>query len=128
MNMKRKNALFICALAMALTVAALTRGSSTMVAQAQNKPREIAITAKRFTFEPAEVKLKKGETVVLKITSADVTHGIFVRPLKIDSDIPAGKTVEVTITPAVTGTFTAICDHFCGSGHGNMKMTFIVEE
>lgn len=96
--------------------------------QEQSGPRTINITAKRFTFEPAEVTLKKGETVKLILKSEDVTHGIFVRPLKLDQDIPAGKSVEVTITPQTAGKFTAICDHFCGAGHGNMKMTFIVQE
>jgi len=31
------------------------------------------------------------------------------------------------ITPPIAGTFTTICDIFCGSGHGNMKMTIVVE-
>ena len=31
------------------------------------------------------------------------------------------------ITPKEAGTFPAICDHYCGMGHGNMKMTFVVE-
>ena len=25
------------------------------------------------------------------------------------------------------GTFTTICDHFCGANHGNMNMTIVVE-
>jgi heme/copper-type cytochrome/quinol oxidase subunit 2 len=33
----------------------------------------------------------------------------------------------VTVTPLEAGTYTAICNHFCGGGHGNMKMTFIVQ-
>jgi hypothetical protein len=37
------------------------------------------------------------------------------------------KGEPVTITPTEAGTFHAICDHYCGSGHGNMKMTFVVE-
>jgi heme/copper-type cytochrome/quinol oxidase subunit 2 len=47
--------------------------------------------------------------------------------LKIDETIEAGKTAEVTLTPQTAGTFTTICDHFCGAGHGNMSMTFVVE-
>ena len=33
----------------------------------------------------------------------------------------------VTITPDTAGRFVAICDNFCGSGHGNMKMIINVE-
>jgi len=104
------------------------QAQTALATQADPGPRTINITAKRFAFDPAEVKLKKGETVKLVLKSEDVTHGIFVRPLKLDEDIPPGQSKEVTITPQTAGKFTAICDHFCGVGHGNMKITFIVEE
>lgn len=92
------------------------------------EPKVIEIAAKRFAFSPSEITLKKGETVKLKIVSEDVTHGLYLKPLKIDADIQPGKTTEVTVTPQSAGKFTAICDHFCGVNHGNMKMTVVVEE
>ncbi len=39
-------------------------------------PRRIEVTAKRFTFDPGEITLKKGQPVVLVVKSADVAHGI----------------------------------------------------
>jgi len=87
----------------------------------------IEITAKRFAFTPDKITLKKGQTVKLRLRSEDVTHGFFLRPLHLDETIPAGGTTEVTVTPDAAGTFTTICDHFCGSGHGNMNMTIVVE-
>ena len=90
-------------------------------------PRAIAITAKRFEFVPSTITLKKGETVKLFVTSEDVTHGFFLRPLKIDTDLIPGETQQITVTPQSAGTFTAMCHHFCGSGHGNMKLTVVVE-
>jgi cytochrome c oxidase subunit 2 len=90
--------------------------------------RVVEVTAKRFAFDPPEVHLVRGETVTLRVTSRDVTHGLFLRPLGIDLDIQPGKTVEVTVTPAAAGRFTAICDHFCGSGHGNMHLAVVVDE
>lgn len=95
---------------------------------AQSQPKTIAITAHRFAFEPAQITLKKGEPVTLQLTTADVTHGFYLKPLKIDGVIEPGKTTELHITPQVAGTFTTICDHFCGANHGNMKMTIVVEE
>jgi|SRR5215469_4838327 len=92
------------------------------------EPRVIEITAKRFAFSPNEISLKKGETVKLRIISEDVTHGLYLKPLKIDADIQPGKTTEVMVTPQSAGKFMAICDHFCGVNHGNMKMTVVVEE
>jgi cytochrome c oxidase subunit II len=94
--------------------------------QADNVP-VIEITAKRFAFSPDKITLKKGQTVKLRLHSEDVTHGFFLRPLKLDEEIPAGESIDVTVTPQEAGTFTTICDHFCGANHGNMNMTIVVE-
>jgi cytochrome c oxidase subunit 2 len=107
----------------ALVAAALAAGAP---ARAE-EPRVVEIQAKRFEFTPREVHLARGKPVTLRITSADVTHGFFQRQLGIDTEIHPGKTTELTITPTTAGRFTTICDHFCGSGHGNMKMDFVVE-
>ncbi len=82
---------------------------------------------RRFQFSPNRITLKKGQPVTLQLTSADVTHGFLLRALKIDTDIPPGKTTEITVTPQVAGTFKAICHHYCGLGHGNVKMTVVVQ-
>lgn len=97
-------------------------------ARAEEGPRVITITARRFEFVPNEITLRKDETVKLRIRSEDVTHGVFLKPLGIDAQVPAGGTVEVTVTPRQAGRYRAICDYFCGAGHGAMKMTFVVEE
>ncbi len=108
-----------------LGVTLLSVGAARRV-QAQ-EPRVIEITAKRYGFTPDKVTLKKGETVTLRLHSEDVIHGFFSRQLKIDETIEPGKTDDVTLTPQTAGTFTTICDHFCGAGHGNMAMTIVVE-
>jgi cytochrome c oxidase subunit 2 len=109
-----------------LCFSALAALSGTNTAHAGNLPI-VEITAKRFAFSPNRITLKKGETVKLRIHSEDVTHGFFLRPLKLDEEIPAGQTIEVTVTPETAGTFMTICDHFCGANHGNMNMTIVVE-
>lgn len=112
--------------ATALCGCALLALSGDNRAQADDIP-VIDITAKRFAFTPDRITLKVGKTVKLRLHSEDVTHGFFLRPLKLDEEIPAGETTEVTVTPAEAGTFTTICDHFCGANHGNMNMTIVVE-
>ena len=92
-----------------------------------DSPKVIEITAKRFEFSPNKITLKKGETVTLRLITADVVHGFYLRPLKLDELISPDKPTDVTITPETAGTFTTICDHFCGVNHGNMKMTVVVE-
>jgi cytochrome c oxidase subunit II len=96
--------------------------------RANDNPKVIEITAKKFEFTPNEITLKKGEPVILRLTSSDRVHGFFSKPLKFDTDILAGKTTDVAVTPDTAGDFTIICDHYCGTGHGNMKMKATVVE
>ncbi len=109
----------------ALAVAALLIPAAT---RSEDAPRVVSITAKRFAFDPPEVHLRRGERVTLSVTSRDVTHGLYLKPLGIDLEIHPGKASEVTISPTVAGRYTAICDHFCGSHHGDMKMAIVVDE
>jgi cytochrome c oxidase subunit 2 len=97
-------------------------------AQAQTAPRHIEITAKRFEFTPAAITLKKGEPVVIVLTSADVAHGLRFRDLGLDLRANKGQTTERPFTPTKTGDFTGQCSVFCGSGHGHMKLTLHVVE
>ena len=118
--------LFTPALLATLCFSGLAVLSGTSRVHADDVP-VVEITAKRFAFTPDKITLKKGQTVKIRLHSEDVTHGFFLRPLKLDEQIPAGQTTEVTVTPQVAGTFTTICDHFCGANHGNMNMTIVVE-
>ena len=97
------------------------------LARADN-PKVIEITAKKFEFTPSEITLKKGEPVILRLSSSDRVHGFMSKPLKIDTDIPSDTTKDVAVTPDAAGNFTVICDHYCGTGHGNMKMKVTVVE
>jgi|SRR5208282_1971149 len=96
--------------------------------RASDNPKVIEIIAKKFEFTPSEITLKKGEPVILRMTTADRVHGFMSKPLKFDTDIPVGKTTDVAVTPDTAGDFTVICDHYCGSGHGGMKMKVTVVE
>ena len=98
------------------------------LARADVNPKVIEITAKKFEFTPSEVTLKKGEPVILRITSADRVHGFMSKPLKFDTDIAVGKPTDIAVTPDTAGDFAVICDHYCGIGHGNMKMKVSVVE
>jgi cytochrome c oxidase subunit 2 len=95
--------------------------------QAQS-PREVDIVAQRFQFTPSEITLKKGEPVVLKLTSKDVTHGLKLTDFNQTIKAEKGKTNQVTFTPDKAGDFTAQCAVFCGAGHGSMKLTIHVTE
>lgn len=90
-------------------------------------PRIVEISAKRFEFTPNQITIKRGEPVTLRITAQDRDHGFLQEDLGIDLDLKPGQATEITITPQTAGRFVAICNDFCGSGHGNMKMVINVE-
>ena len=114
-------------LAGACGIALATIAPKGSLARADN-PKVIEITAKKFEFSPSEITLKKGEPVILRLTSSDRVHGFMSKPLKIDTDIPSDTTKDVAVTPDAAGNYTVICDHYCGTGHGNMKMKVTVVE
>ena len=86
----------------------------------------IEITAHRFEFTPAEITVPRDQVTTLRLTSTDVTHGFFQKDLGIDETIEHGTPTLVQVHPTAAGRYVVICDHFCGSGHGGMKMTIVV--
>ncbi|HUE42480.1 MAG TPA: cupredoxin domain-containing protein [Candidatus Sulfotelmatobacter sp.] len=114
-------------LASAVGIAVAVFAPKGNLARADN-PKVIEITAKKFEFSPSEITIKKGEPVILRLSSSDRVHGFMSKPLKIDTDIPSDTTKDVAVTPDTAGNFTVICDHYCGTGHGNMKMKVTVVE
>jgi len=109
-----------------LVACLITSGTSAPMIFAQTAPQRIEITAKRFTFTPGEITLKRGQPVVLVLKSADVAHGIRFRDLNVEVKVGAGGTAEVQFTPQKTGDFIGHCFVFCGSGHGSMMLTLHV--
>jgi cytochrome c oxidase subunit II len=122
--MKRKFML-LTLLVGALTTAAFVAHT----ARAQDAaPRRIEIIAKKFSFDPGEITLKKDQPVVLVLKSADVAHGLRFRELDVNVKVKAGGTEEVQFTPEKTGDFIGLCSVFCGSGHGSMNLELHVVE
>lgn len=99
---------------------------STPGARAADAPQRIEITAKRFSFDPGEITVKKGQPVILVLKSADVAHGLQFKELNVNVKTKAHGTSEVQFTPEKTGDFVGRCSVFCGSGHATMKLTLHV--
>jgi cytochrome c oxidase subunit 2 len=107
----------------------VTLATVVLVARAEEAPgRVVKIVAQKFQYTPAEIVLKKGETVTLELTALDFTHGFQIPDLDIRTDIPEGKITRLVLTPQKTGSFDFLCDNFCGSGHEDMAGRIVVEE
>ena len=88
---------------------------------AQGQDQVIKVTARKFSFTPAEIPLKKGQQVTLELSTEDVFMGFSAPDFKVRSDIVPGKAMRLTFTPDKAGTFPFICDVFCGDGHESMS-------
>lgn len=89
--------------------------------------KEFIITTKQWSFSPAVIKVKKGDTVVLKLKTVDVAHSYSVSEFGINAEIKPGETTVVEFVADKTGTFVSACKIYCGVGHVGMTGTLIVE-
>jgi cytochrome c oxidase subunit 2 len=88
--------------------------------------RVVRMTARRFTYSPSVVTLKKGEPVVFEFITADIAMGFNAPDFNVRADILPGKISRLRFVPDKTGTFTFVCDLFCGDGHESMSGTLKV--
>lgn len=74
-------------------------------------------------FAPASISVQAGETITLRFTSTDVTHGVAIGPgLGIDlGQIEPGLSKEATITFDQAGTYTFYCTTWCSTDHWRMR-------
>lgn len=112
----------------AVLLAAILASSIGISAKQGAAPRRIEIEASKFSYSPKEITLKKGETVVLVLSSTDVTHGLKIKEFGVKVEAKKGHSEEVTVTPTQTGHFEGKCSHFCGMGHGSMTLAINVVE
>lgn len=95
-------------------------------ALAERPVHEVAVVAKQFAFEPAEIQVVAGEPVRLVLRSADSVHGFAIRDLKIDVQIPkGGEPVAAEFIAPPAGRYEIACSEFCGRGHRHMKAALV---
>jgi cytochrome c oxidase subunit II len=111
-----------------LRLCALLVGAGTAGLRASAEPpaKVVKVLARRFTFAPDRITLKRGVPVVFQLTTADVLMGFSVPDFAVRADILPGKVAEVRLVPDKLGTFTFLCDIFCGSGHETMSGSITV--
>lgn len=98
-----------------------------LLAPAEEAVREIRVTAKKYEYNPSEIRVRAGERVRLVLTVLDRTHGFALEKLDIKEKIFKGKETVVEFVAPEPGTYEFRCSSFCGLGHGRMKGTLIVE-
>ena len=86
----------------------------------------IRISASTFEFKPSEITLKKDVPVVFELKSQDRRHGFNLPDFHMRVDVQPGTTEKLRIVPRKVGTFTFLCDVFCGDQHEEMTGTIRV--
>lgn len=112
------------AAAAVLTVGVI--GSYVAARAAEPPAKVIKIVAKRFDYTPGQLVLKKGEPVIFELTTRDVLMGFNLPDFNLRADMVPEKVTRVRFVPDRTGTFTFLCDVFCGEGHERMQGTLTV--
>jgi cytochrome c oxidase subunit II len=107
-------------------VAALALVPVAALSLAKPKQRVIRVIAKKFEFVPRQIRVKRGEAVLLQFTAPEVPMGFSLADFGLRTDIVPGKTATLQLTPQKTGSFTFLCDVFCGNGHEEMSGTLLV--
>jgi cytochrome c oxidase subunit 2 len=89
----------------------------------------ISITAERFSFSPARIKLKQGMLVEFVVTSEDTDHGLRIPAAGIEAAIPQqGKgELKIRFVAKEKGEFPFECSRPCGAGHNLMRGVIVVE-
>ena|SRR5215472_1971420 len=95
---------------------------SPVFANAASEPT-IKVMAKNWEFAPGTITLKLHQKTKLEFVSTEGVHGITIPDLGVDDVINIQSSpTSVEVTPQKTGTFTAHCAVFCGTGHEKMVL------
>jgi cytochrome c oxidase subunit 2 len=84
------------------------------------------LLARMWAWYPI-LKLRKGETYRLHLSSVDLQHGFSLQPLNMNFQVLPGYDHVLTLTPTSAGEFTIVCNEFCGIGHEHMIGKILVE-
>ena len=79
-------------------------------------PGDVHVLAQRYEFWPI-LRLKRGETYTLHLSSLDVQHGFSLLPDNVNFQVLPGYVTQIDITPEQAGDYVLVCNEYCGTGH-----------
>jgi len=87
---------------------------------------DVYLTARLWNFWPI-LELEKDKTYRLHLTSMDYNHGFSLQPVNVNIQIVPGYEHVVKITPNKSGTYSVVCNEFCGINHHTMVSRIYVK-
>ena len=77
------------------------------------------MTASLWKWWPI-LELEKGKTYKVHLYSMDYNHGFSLQPVNINIQVVPGYEHVVKMTPNKEGTYSIVCNEYCGIGHHTM--------
>ncbi|MFD2045825.1 cytochrome c oxidase subunit II [Ornithinibacillus salinisoli] len=74
------------------------------------------------------IRIPKGATVLFQVTTSDVVHGFNVAGTNVNMMAEPGYISSLETVMKKAGTFTIVCNEYCGMGHHMMYATVEVYE
>ena len=87
---------------------------------------DVFLIARLWDWWPI-LELEKGKSYPLHLTSMDFNHGFSLQPANINIQMVPGFEHVVTVTPNQSGTYSIVCNEFCGIGHHLMVSRLYVK-
>lgn len=88
---------------------------------------EIALTAKKWFFEPSAITASLGEKVIIKATSSDVAHGFALPGFQIRERIEPGQTTLIEFIADQAGEFDFFSHIYSGPEYRQMRGKLIIK-
>ncbi|MFO7847760.1 MAG: hypothetical protein R6V27_14430 [Balneolaceae bacterium] len=89
---------------------------------------ELQMVARMWAFQPSTVRLPKGSTVDLYLTSQDIIHGFKVDRKNVNLMASPGAINYIQVTFEEEGEYEFACHEFCGAAHHTMAGRFVIED
>jgi len=74
-----------------------------------------------------ELFIPSGQVVLLRVTSADVIHSLWIPRLTAKIDMIPGRTNHIWLQAEEPGSYLVLCAEFCGLWHARMQMRVVAE-
>ena len=84
------------------------------------------LIARLWSWYPI-LELEAGKSYRIHLMSMDYLHGFSLQPENINIEVHPGYDHVITVTPTHAGTYSIVCNEFCGIGHHTMTSKLYVK-
>lgn len=88
----------------------------------------LTLRAYQWGFDPPVLRVNRGDTVVIRVSSLDAVHGISIDGYDVSvKEVVPGNDMKIQLYAGTAGKFKIRCNSICGALHPFMVGELIVE-